>query len=104
MIRKKKQSLSPILDCSGVVRGEIRFMEEFRVGVLSEMGDLKDGSLEEKAILYDDNGRVVMEFFPTFKVAKDTTIKGVTFNGCDFALPYRKSATFVLAHPEETTS
>lgn len=59
--------------------------------------------MEEKAILYDDNGRVVMEFFPTFKVAKDTTIKGVTFNGCDFALTYRKSATYVLAHPEERT-
>lgn len=53
-------------------------MEEFR-GVMSGMGGLKDGSLEEKAILYDDNGRGVMEFSPTFKVAKDATIKGGTF-------------------------
>jgi hypothetical protein len=33
----KKQSLSPILDCSGVVQWEIGFMEEFMAGVLSGM-------------------------------------------------------------------
>ncbi len=35
--------------------------------------------LKGQATVHDENGRTVMEFFSTFKIAKDARIKGISF-------------------------
>ena len=39
--------------------------------------------LRGRATVYDGENRAVMEFFSTFKIAKDATIEGITFDDGD---------------------
>jgi acyl-CoA thioesterase len=45
--------------------------------------DREGRMLRGRATVYDDENRAVMEFFSTFKIAKDATIEGITFDDGD---------------------
>jgi len=46
-----------------------------KAGVVSREGR----QLKGKATVYDEDGRAVLEFYSTFKIAKDTKIEAITF-------------------------
>ena len=65
---------------------EMKFLYPFKKGLVTakaEVSKLDGRNLHGKVILYDDEGRAMLEFSSAFKVAKDSVIRGVSFNGPD---------------------
>ncbi|MGA2404991.1 MAG: PaaI family thioesterase [Syntrophobacteraceae bacterium] len=61
---------------------ESRFLLPVRKGIVTAKAEVvsREGrQLKGKATLYDEDGRPVLEFCSTFKIAKDTKIKTTTF-------------------------
>lgn len=59
-----------------------RFLLPVRKGIVTAKAEVvsREGrQLKGKATLYDEEGRAVLEFCSTFKIAKDTKIKATTF-------------------------
>ncbi len=76
------KSLLPPLTHFASIAMEARFLYPVKKGLVTaraEVAKREGRSLQGKAILYDDEGRAVLEFSSTFKVAKDAIIRGITF-------------------------
>ena len=65
---------------------ETKFLYPVKKGYVTakaEVSKQEGRNLQGTAILYDDEGRAVLEFSSTFKVAKDSGIRGVSFSASD---------------------
>jgi len=64
-------------------RNEEAILREFartaRTRARAEVTDRQGEVLRGKATVYDEAQRPVMEFYSTFKIAKDATIRGISF-------------------------
>jgi len=61
---------------------EAKFLLPVKKGIVTAKAKVveREGrTLKGRATVYDDEERAVMEFSSTFKIARDTTIKGVIF-------------------------
>jgi uncharacterized protein (TIGR00369 family) len=61
---------------------ECRFLIPVKKGIVTAEAEVvsREGrQLRGKAILYDEEGRAVLEFHSTFKIARDTQIRTVSF-------------------------
>ncbi len=61
---------------------ECRFLLPVKKGIVTAEAEVvsREGrQLKGKAILSDEEGRAVLEFYSTFKIAKDTQIRAVSF-------------------------
>ena len=61
---------------------ESRFLLPVKKGIVTAKAGVvsREGRrLKGKATVFDEDGRAVLEFYSTFKIAKDTTIKAITF-------------------------
>jgi uncharacterized protein (TIGR00369 family) len=61
---------------------ESRFLLPVKKGIVTAKAGVvsREGrQLKGKATVYDENGRAVLEFYSTFKIAKDTKIEAITF-------------------------
>ncbi len=62
---------------------ECRFLLPVKKGIVTAEAEVvsREGrQLKGKAIVYDEEARAVLEFYSTFKIARDTQIKAVSFN------------------------
>ena len=76
------KSLLPAGSHFGTIALEARFLHPVKQGVVTAKAEVvsREGRLlRGKATVYDDQGRAVVEFTSTFKLARDTRITGVTF-------------------------
>jgi acyl-CoA thioesterase len=63
-----------------------KFLYPVKKGLVTAKAEVskRDGrNLQGTAIIYDDEGRAVLEFLSTFKVAKNSVIRGISFGGSD---------------------
>jgi acyl-CoA thioesterase len=63
---------------------ETKFLLPVKKGVVTAKAGLhsmEDRLLQGRAAVYDEQGRTVMTFSATFKIARDTHIEGVIFGG-----------------------
>ena len=61
---------------------ESRFLLPVKKGIVTAKAGVVSRSgrqLKGKATVYDEDGRAVLEFYSTFKIAKDTKIEAITF-------------------------
>lgn len=61
---------------------ESKFLYPVKQGIVTaraHVTDHLDNHLKGKATVFDENERAVLEFTSTFKIARDTRIKGVVF-------------------------
>lgn len=61
---------------------ECRFLHPVKKGVVTAEAEVvsRDGrQLRGKAVLYDDEGKAVLEFCSTFKIARDARIRAIRF-------------------------
>jgi acyl-CoA thioesterase len=80
------KSLLPPQTHFATIALETKFLYPVKKGYVTAKAEVskRDGrNLQGTAILYDDEGRVVLEFSSTFKVAKESVIRGVSFSGSD---------------------
>lgn len=64
------------------VRLESRFLHPVKQGVVTARAEVLsrvDRVIEGRSVIYDEEGRAVMEFASTFKIARDTRIEGITY-------------------------
>jgi uncharacterized protein (TIGR00369 family) len=63
---------------------ECRFLFPVKKGIVTAEAEVvsREGrQLKGKAVLYDDEGRAVLEFCSTFKIARDAQIRAITYQG-----------------------
>ena len=80
------KSLLPPQTHFATIALETKFLYPVKKGSVTAKAEVskQDGrNLQGAATLYDDDGRAVLEFRSTFKVAKDLVIRGVSFGGSD---------------------
>jgi uncharacterized protein (TIGR00369 family) len=90
------KSLLPPQTHFATIALETKFLYPVKKGLVTAKAEVskQDGrNLQGKAILYDDEERAVLEFSSTFKVAKDSVIRGVSFDGSDSLQAERRKAT-----------
>lgn len=66
----------------GTISVEARFLYPVKQGVITAKAQVFEQTgrvLRGKAVLYNEQGRPVMEFLSTFKIAKDSEIRAVSF-------------------------
>jgi acyl-CoA thioesterase len=76
------KSLMPPQSHFATISLETKFLHPVKQGIITakaEITDRKGQILHGKAIVYDEAQRPVMEFFSTFKIAKDAKIRGISF-------------------------
>jgi len=76
------KSLLPSGSHFATIRLESRFLHPVKKGVVTARATVlsrADRVIEGQATLYDEQGRAVMEFASTFKIARDTRIEGITY-------------------------
>ena len=76
------KSILPPLSHFATILLESKFIAPVKQGMVTAKATVvnQEGrTLWGRAELYDDDGRLVMEFSSTFKVAKDTAICGIVF-------------------------
>ncbi len=64
------------------IKLECRFLLPVRKGIVTaeaEVVSMEGRQLKGKAILYDGEGRAVLEFYSTFKIARDAQIRAITY-------------------------
>lgn len=64
------------------IQMESRFLSPVTKGTVTAKARLAEREgrlLKGEATLYNEDGRIVMEFSTTFKMARDTAIRGITF-------------------------
>lgn len=62
---------------------EVKYLLPVKKGIVTARAKVLDREgriLKGHATVYDEENRAVMEFTSTFKMAKDTAIRGITFN------------------------
>ncbi len=82
------KSLLPPQTHFATIAMETKFLYPVKKGLVTAKAEVlkRDGrNLQGTAILYDDEGRAVLEFSSAFKVAKDSVIRGVSFGGSDYS-------------------
>ena len=80
------KSLLPPATLFATISMEARFLYPVKKGLVTARAEVvkREGrNLQGKALLYDDEGRAVLEFSSNFKVAKDATVGGITFGAPD---------------------
>ena len=86
------KSLLPPQTHFATIAMETKFLypvKKGRVTAKAEVSKQEGRNLRGKATLYDDEGRAVLEFSSTFKVARDSTLKAVSFKGPEEPIPRR---------------
>jgi acyl-CoA thioesterase len=76
------KSLIPPLSHFATISFEAKFLLPVKKGIITARAKViekEDRILRGRAIVYDEDERAVMEFSSIFKMAKDTTIQGITF-------------------------
>ena len=76
------KSILPPLSHFATILLQSKFLAPVKQGTVTAKARVihREGrTLEGRAEIYDEEGRVVAEFSSTFKVARDTTIRGVIF-------------------------
>ncbi len=76
------KSILPPQTHFATINMEAKFLYPVKKGFVTaeaEVLELDGRNLQGRAILYDDEGRRVMDFSSTFKIARDATIRGVSF-------------------------
>lgn len=76
------KSVVPPMTHFATVSLESKFLHPVTQGMVTARARIfqhNERTLKGKATLYDDLGRLVMEFVSTFKIAKDAQIKGIAF-------------------------
>jgi acyl-CoA thioesterase len=76
------KSIIPPLSHFATIQLESKFIAPVKQGVVTARArvvDREGRTLKGQAEVYDEDERVVMEFSSTFKVARDTAIRGITF-------------------------
>jgi len=76
------KSLIPPQSHFATILCEAKFLLPVKKGIVTAKArvvERQGRTLKGRATVYDDEERAVMEFSSTFKIAKDTTIKGVIF-------------------------
>ncbi|MHC1730211.1 MAG: PaaI family thioesterase [Syntrophobacteraceae bacterium] len=78
------KSLLPPLSHFATIDLSAKYLAPVKQGAVTAKAVVvsKEGRiLKGQATLYDEEGRAVMEFSSTFKIAKDMQIRGITFEG-----------------------
>jgi len=86
------KSLLPPQTHFATIAMETKFLypvKKGRVTAKAEVSKQEGRNLRGKATLYDDEGRAVLEFSSAFKVARDSTLKAVSFKGPEEPIPRR---------------
>lgn len=76
------KSLIPPHSHFATIAAEVRYLLPVKKGIITAKARVieREGRLVKgRAIVYDEEERAVMVFFSTFKIARDTTIRGITF-------------------------
>jgi acyl-CoA thioesterase len=76
------KTLIPAQSHFATILCEAKFLLPVKKGIVTakaKVVERQGRTLKGRATLYDDEERTVMQFFSTFKIARDTTIKGVIF-------------------------
>ena len=76
------KSLIPAQSHVATILCEAKFLLPVKQGVVTakaKVVERQGRTLKGRATVYDDEERAVMEFSSTFKIARDTTIKGIIF-------------------------
>jgi acyl-CoA thioesterase len=64
------------------IAAEVRYLLPVKKGIITAKARVieREGRIVKgRAIVYDEEERAVMEFLSTFKIARDTAIRGITF-------------------------
>jgi acyl-CoA thioesterase len=64
------------------IRLETKFLHPVKKGIITAKAEVVsrvDRLIEGRAVIYDDEGRAVTEYLCTFKIARDTKLRGITF-------------------------
>lgn len=67
----------------GTVSLESRFLRPVKQGTVTAEAKVtrqEERTLYGEAVVYDEDGRPVLEFSSVFKIAKDSRIRGISFN------------------------
>lgn len=78
------KSLIPPRTLFATISLETKFLRPVRQGIVTAKAQVANpdaGIIRGQAIVYDEAERAVMELSSTFKLARDATIRGVTFQG-----------------------
>jgi acyl-CoA thioesterase len=76
------KSLIPPQSHFATILCETKFLLPVKKGIVTakaKVVDRQGRTLKGRATVYDEEERAVMEFSSTFKIARDTTIKGIIF-------------------------
>ncbi len=76
------KSIIPPLSHFATIEVQSRFLLPVKKGIVTAIAEVvsrEDRTIKGKSTVLDEEGRVVMEFSSTFKIAKDTRIKGISF-------------------------
>ena len=76
------KSLLPPKTHFGTISVESRFLYPVKKGIVTAKAQVlgqKDRILTGQATVFNEEGRPVMEFQSTFKIARDSEIRGITF-------------------------
>jgi acyl-CoA thioesterase len=95
------KSLIPPQSHFATIALEVKFLLPVKKGIVTARAKVVDRQgeiLKGHATVYDEEGRAVMEFFSTFKIAKDTKIEGITFD--DLVKSHRNDGCVKSSPPE----
>jgi acyl-CoA thioesterase len=76
------KTLIPPYSHFGTTDVQVKYLLPVKKGVVTAKARVTERNgriLKGRATVYDDEGRAVMEFISTFKIARDTAISGITF-------------------------
>lgn len=76
------KSVIPPFSHFGTTNAEIRFLAPVTHGIVTARAEVTEREgriLKGRAILYDQDGKAVLEFGSVFKIARDSRIRGITF-------------------------
>ena len=80
------KSLIPPLSHFATITAEVRYLLPVKKGMITARARVteREGRIVKgRATVYDEEDRAVMEFLSTFKIARDTAIRGITFKDGD---------------------
>ncbi len=78
------KSVLPARTHFATIAMEAKFLHPVKQGILTARGrvvDQQERNVHGQATVYDEEDRAVLEFFSTFRIARDARIRGVTFQG-----------------------
>jgi acyl-CoA thioesterase len=83
------KTLIPPQSHFATTRLETNFLHPVKKGIVTAKAEVVsrvDRIIEGRAVIYDDEERAVMEYLSTFKIARDTQIRGITFAGSGISI------------------